>query len=159
MPIVGKWHGCEEFVNALGLGYVASQYTAEQYAIVINQALNTQLAKAAREDFVKNVCVMHAPKNVVEHYVDVFKKENQSVLSSLSKQETHFSANYFAAMQGVLLAKGQMDFVNVVESPFGGVYEINEFKYGDILQLIASECDNKFMNQYSYGLTNFKYKL
>lgn len=158
IPIVGKWHGCEEFVNALELGHVASHYTAVQYAIAINQALNTQLTKATLADFVKNIRVMHAPKNLVDHYVDVFKKENQSVPSSSSKQETHFSANYLAAMQWALLAKGQIDFVNVVESPFGGAYEMNEYKFGDISRVIAYEFGNKSLNQHSYGLTNYRFK-
>jgi glycosyltransferase involved in cell wall biosynthesis len=158
IPIVGKWHGCEEFVNALGLGYVASQYTAEQYAIAINQALNVSLDKALLADFVKKVRVMHALKNVVENYMVVFNQENQSVLTSSSKQETHFSANYLAATQGVLMAKGYIDFVNVLESPFGGVYEMTQYKFGEMSKIIENENNSKCLNQYSYGLTNFKYK-
>jgi glycosyltransferase involved in cell wall biosynthesis len=158
IPIVGKWHGCEEFVNAFGLGYVASQYTAEQYAAAINQALDTQLANASLANFVKDIRVMHLPKNVVEHYVDVFEKENQSEISSSIKQETHFSANYLAAMQRWLLAKGYTDFVNVVESPFGRVYEMTQYKFGVVSKIVANQNDNKCLNQHSYGLTNFKYK-
>jgi glycosyltransferase involved in cell wall biosynthesis len=159
IPIVGKWHGCEEFVNALGLGYVASHYTAEQYAIAINQALNTSLDKALLADFVKKVRVMHAPKNVVENYRVVFNQENQSVLTSSSKQETHFSANYLAATQGVLKTQCQTTVISTVESPFGNFEHNVEFKASKIGWNLTVENNKYALNQNHYGLSNFKIKL
>jgi glycosyltransferase involved in cell wall biosynthesis len=158
IPIVGRWHGCEEFVDAFGLGYVASQYTAEQYAIAINQALNAQLANASLANFVKDIRVMHMPKSVVDHYVGVFEKENQTEISSSIKQEAHFSANYLAAMHSILLAKGQIDFVNVIESPFGGVYEMKEYKITELSGTIGSRGHQNPISEYSYGLINYKFK-
>jgi glycosyltransferase involved in cell wall biosynthesis len=159
IPIVGKWHGCEEFVNALGLGYVASQYTAEKYAIAINQALNTHLDKALLVDFVKKVRAMHAPKNVVANYMIVFNQENQSVLPSSSKQQTHFSANYLASMQGILMTQWQTAAISTVESPFGNSEHNVEFKASEIGWNLTVGNSKYALNQHRYGLSNFKIKL
>jgi hypothetical protein len=102
---------------------------------------------------------MHAPKNVVANYMIVFNQENQSVLPSSSKQQTHFSANYLASMQGILMTQWQTAAISTVESPFGNSEHNVEFKASEIGWNLTVGNSKYALNQHRYGLSNFKIKL
>jgi hypothetical protein len=158
IPIVGKWHGCEEFVNSFGLGYIADRYAAEEYAIAIKSALSEAVLENVVESFIEKIRETHSPKNVIYKYLEVFNNKQKTVASS-PNQLSHFSSNYLASMRGVLGANGGIDFVHLVDSPFGAVDAMIKYKNGQISLGFSCETEISSKNQHSYGLLNFSLKV
>lgn len=73
VPIVGKWHGCEEFVDAQKVGHKADQYSPVRFAEVILRALNHEpMSEQAVSSYVCAVREEHAPGKVAARYRSAF---------------------------------------------------------------------------------------
>ncbi|MGK7294229.1 MAG: glycosyltransferase [Candidatus Wenzhouxiangella sp. M2_3B_020] len=73
VPVVGPGHGCEEFVNECGGGYIAKEYTASSFAEAISAAIDGYNFKD-RKGFEGSVRAKHAPAKVAAEYQAVFRR-------------------------------------------------------------------------------------
>ncbi len=67
IPIVGKGHGCEEFVRFFDAGEVATEYTPESFATALVNAFSKYEGNS-REEFQQRVLVAHRPRDVARAY-------------------------------------------------------------------------------------------
>lgn len=68
IPVVGPGHGCAEFVQVMGAGSAARDYSADAFA----DALCTQLSKISEESRAslrQRARVQHSPQTVAEQYI------------------------------------------------------------------------------------------
>jgi hypothetical protein len=162
IPIVGKWHGCEEFVDALGLGFVSEGYTAVYFAMAINSALAETLPKNVVKNYVNDIRKMHFHELIVKNYIATINNQNEvrnELISNRDNDSIHFSANYFASMRTILTTQWKTAFISTVESPFGDFEHNVEFKVSKYGWSLTAEKNKYALNQNLYGLSNFKIKL
>ena len=67
IPVVGPGHGCEEFVNECGAGFIAEEYSASSFASAILSAVESRDAVVS-ERFARTVRSIHDPARVASDY-------------------------------------------------------------------------------------------
>ena len=70
IPVVGPGHGCEEFVDRLGAGKVAPNYSPDAFADAIISALEHH-SPASSEELQLEVNRTHSPQRICDSYYDV----------------------------------------------------------------------------------------
>ncbi|MCQ4321762.1 glycosyltransferase [Stutzerimonas stutzeri] len=77
LPIVGKWHGCEEFARQFESPYIAESYTPQAFSVVINEALATLPAVTFQRQgqIVDAVRRSHAYSRVAEKYIETMTQD------------------------------------------------------------------------------------
>lgn len=122
VPIVGKWHGCEEFVSVLGLGYAADNYSSHAFYKAINEAVFSQISPKTVASYVFNVRNIHAPDQVVSEYLNVIS-EGTNVHEKLNilnpRNDIDVSANHLVSASILKDVSKTAIEIKVIETPFG----------------------------------------
>lgn len=122
IPIVGKWHGCEEFVQKFELGFVADNYSKEAFSQVLSTAVLSKISNERVLSYVKSVRITHAKQNVINNYLGVFKinKETSSLsCRTTSKTDTTLSINHIGAFVDLDNLTKNVVTIEVLLAPFG----------------------------------------
>jgi len=138
IPIVGRWHGCEEFSHAFGIDLISENYTSEAFSFVIRAALSydvTTLEHISKR-LAANVRRMHKGSHVVNKYIDAMSSPNYQLYDVGEKR---VSLNF-------RLLKRDNSVYDVVESPFR-----DQSILGHKLEPKKSPRNNSF-----YGIENLK---
>ncbi len=154
IPIVGRWHGCEEFATTFSVGFVADNYSSNSFsnAIVSAFSLSVNNRKQLAKRLIQNVRKIHAYTNASQAYRYTFKK----MLFSLEEREdehpkkknTLFSQNHL--ITNIRLeyerskAKDKIFCCEVTSnpSPFGG------FEKSDSTKMVIKSLDEIFGEGY-----------
>jgi glycosyltransferase involved in cell wall biosynthesis len=137
IPIVGRWHGCEEFVLQYNVGYISNDYTPKDFSIAINKAVFDNSYLIERQQFVTDLRSSTARARIAKDYIDVFLSENLNV-----EYSTHVS---YSSKPQNLHAKVKVD------SPFGPRRKLGvEVTKGELLSMAINE-------EHSYGIVDFRF--
>tara|TARA_R110002167_G_scaffold5075_3_gene23837 strand:+ start:624 stop:2096 length:1473 start_codon:yes stop_codon:yes gene_type:complete len=157
VPIVGKWHGCEEFARQFNSSYVAETYTPSAFSSVISDALVIQLdnLNVLREAINKKIRDNHAYIWAAEKYIQVFNGEtsrkNAGKLLNISKKITSISMDRILTVLPIFTSAT----INATKSttPFGCQLFCDEkFEVG--LEFIKA---NNIKNEtHRYGIGNIE---
>ena len=139
IPIVGKWHGCEEFVNRFNTGFLSEEYTPEAFSNEIRNAMGSSVDASARCAFVENVREMCAPATICESYINIFEMKSSVALSTKFQEKKKIN---YSLTKGVLIAP----------SPFGPQVAStqNSLKVADILNMAIE-------SEHVYGIIDSRY--
>jgi len=66
IPIVGRWHGCEEFVLEYNKGYISDDYTPEAFSEVLSNALSNSISDEEIKVCVANIRRLCSGSEVVK---------------------------------------------------------------------------------------------
>jgi len=72
IPIVGRWHGCEEFVLQYNVGYISSDYTPEAFSEVLSNAFKSPISPEKVQECVVNIRRLCCENEVIKNYESVF---------------------------------------------------------------------------------------
>jgi len=134
LPIVGKWHGCEEFGKVFKVtDFIAESYTPIHFSNAILNALITDDTSLLSKNKVhaKEVRKVHEPKKVVENYLKVVNENSKCQFEDYKKAT---SVNY--------LFDDRKEY-NVKSSPFG-IQDISKYRKNH----------TEGVSNYQYGLIN-----
>jgi glycosyltransferase involved in cell wall biosynthesis len=157
IPIVGKWHGCEEFIQKFELGFIADNYLPEAFARSINTAVFSELTSETITEYVNDVRRVHKPYKVIAAYIDVIegnRKVNVGHVKPLVG-EAIFSVNYLKS--ATLNFNQQNTMFTIQETPFGSMAiraKVNGVKIESAFALFSVINDHNLSCLYAYGLKN-----
>lgn len=163
IPIVGKWHGCEEFVSSLGSGYLADSYLPAAFSEAIQQAISDEFSNNNLSDFVYKVRSMHAPDSVVNAYEGVINHSSSRICCAARVDGIDneiSSLNYISSECREKMITSTPLNVHFVESPFG--HQINHNKIirytstSGLLRALVLDKSEGLGCAYSYGIPQFK---
>lgn len=159
VPIVGKWHGCEEFVNTLGSGYVADSYLPATFSEIIKQAIFDELSNSNLSDFVDKVRSMHAPACVVNAYENVISDRPIHIYDATQAggvDSEISSFNYILSEIGAKMIASAPLNIRFVESPFGQQTFHNKIieytSTSNLLHSLFLDNTEALGSAYSYGI-------
>lgn len=159
IPIVGKWHGCEEFVNTLGSGYLADSYLPATFSEVIKQAVFDELSNSNLSDFVDKVRSMHAPACVVNAYENIISGQPMHMYDAAQADGIDSgisSLNYISSEIGTKMIASAPLNIRFAESPFGHQIIQNKIieytSMSNLLRSLALDKTEESGSAYSYGL-------
>lgn len=161
IPIVGRWHGCEEFVETFELGFKAEKYTPEAYRKAIVAAVDYVREPHANRlgRYVSDVRHMHSAETVAEKYMSVFTSISEQRVEDIEAgdKEHVISHNYLGLETLARDGKGQQPVngeymqVSYLPSPFGNqtFQEGQSYTAREIKQMAV------VTNGHCYGLANY----
>ncbi|WP_406827626.1 glycosyltransferase [Microbulbifer sp. ARAS458-1] len=166
IPIVGRWHGCEEFVAEFSCGYVASNYSPEAFSSVLVRAVGDKIVPTVDtlNEYVLSVRGDHLPVKVSQQYIEIFNVIGNS-LDGQDFREVEglgkcFSSNYIFTIdisgeRCVIFPNEDRLRFEVVPSPFGPI----QWSTDRFLGLSGKECFEQLLSgesDRSYGLARLK---
>lgn len=122
VPIVGRWHGCEEFVNFAGVGFVSENYSPNSFAEEICRSFllsDTELSGMMEK--VSDVSrAAHNASCIAGQYVDCFSGGD-----SVGSYDSNIHAGDGYSVNHLLFNDDIDDYrsFEVKESPFGVSYQ------------------------------------
>jgi glycosyltransferase involved in cell wall biosynthesis len=157
IPIVGKWHGCEEFVQKFELGFIADNYLPEAFARSINTAVFSEFTSAIITAYVNDVLIVHKPYKVIAAYIDVIEGSREFTFGHLKSLvgEAIFSINHLTS--ATLNFNQKNTKFTIQETPFGSVAirtKVNKVEIESASSLFSVINDNSLTCLYAYGLKN-----
>ncbi len=85
IPIVGKWHGCEEFALEFAYGFVSLDYTVAAFCKAILDALTYDILETELQSFVKAVRDSSSVEKVVQGYLESFNFVATDLFNGIEK--------------------------------------------------------------------------
>ena len=159
VPIVGKWHGCEEFVSTMGVGYTSNCYAAIDFSYAIALAVNSEPASFDLKLYVNKVRSMHAPAKVVAAYQDVIdgtQKHNVEHENLQLGDNTYVSINHLVSLYTLSSKKNNHIQVVMLETPFGKqellTKQFQFASFDQVLNFIKKNSSSMNKNIDTYGL-------
>ena len=123
IPIVGKWHGCEEFARLFESPYVAQNYTPEAFGSVVSAALATANENIDERQLhiVDSVRRTHAYQQAASKYMEAMTQhrpvDQSGPCTNIAENKRHVSADRLLA---ALPRLSRAEITAVKEaSPFG----------------------------------------
>jgi glycosyltransferase involved in cell wall biosynthesis len=161
IPIVGKWHGCEEFIQKFELGFIADNYLPEAFARTINTAVFSEFTAETITAYVHDVRKIHQPLTAISAYMDVIEECKKLIVQYSVKLNSVicFSMNHLKSIIPNL--EQQSCKFMIQETPFGNVamrVKVNEVEIESATSLFSVVRDSYSTCAYSYGLANFQLK-
>ena len=159
VPIVGKWHGCEEFIQKFQCGFVADSYLPEAFAQAIKDAMFSILTSDVISAYVNDIRSVHKPFNSITEYMDVIEGR-QHFTGQCFKSfcvEAAFSINYLRS--AVLKFNKQSVTYTAKETPFGHMdkrIKVNEVEIENATTLSKVMTEGYSTCTYAYGLANIE---
>lgn len=140
IPIVGPWHGCEEFTQKFNVGFISEEYTPIAFAKEIKCAISEKYNSIQVSEFVNNVRETCTPKNISNAYSEVFlMKANKELTTKVkNKKSVTYSLN---------------KIIDIHPSPFGPQLAFKQKKL-TVCELLKASSQSKHI----YGIVDFRYK-
>ncbi|MFD3435109.1 glycosyltransferase [Alteromonas macleodii] len=85
IPVVGKWHGCEEFALEFAYGFVSLDYTVTAFCKAILDALSYGINKHELQSFVKAVRESSSVEKVAQGYLESFNFSGTDLFNETEK--------------------------------------------------------------------------
>ncbi|MDD2464770.1 MAG: glycosyltransferase [Desulfobulbus sp.] len=153
IPIVGRWHGNEEFVRTLDFGIISENYTAHKFHIAIRSAIdNFSTTKKDLPKKVKKIREMHSYKTARTQYINNIKNtEIKENFIKNNKDENILSSNYLITK----LNKKHKYEIEIIDTPFGiqGDKKSIDFDSSDLSKNLPH-----VWGKNTYGITCFRIK-
>jgi hypothetical protein len=161
IPIVGKWHGCEEFVNLFCFGFVADNYSPVEFSKIINIAILGKKDNGNILSYVNSVRKLHSPNLVVNEYIDAVTDSPKLKVECprISNDAVYFSVNQFNVAT-LNLETNKYKFM-IEKTPFGntsGKVNYSEIELVDLKKFFEHSGSSHSDRRYDYGLLNIKYQ-
>ena len=144
VPIVGRWHGCEEFVDTFSVGYLADQYQPSSFAVAIKDAIFD--TSVDMNSYASTVRKTHSVNAVSKAYKRAFESIGAIDLGAGSQKETAaentLSINHLAAKYNSLsLSNGKKYLVSSHPSPFRQQDQFESFELNDNTDMLIRLVD------------------
>jgi glycosyltransferase involved in cell wall biosynthesis len=158
VPIVGKWHGCEEFIDLFGVGWVSEGYNSDAFSDAILRAVSEhENFNLASTRLSKEVRLFHSGQKIRKEFLELFRK----ILNSSDKHDYEYcatrrdvySSNYLIKREDI--ADSRILNFREIPSPFKSSITQSNCSLTNNGKIMA-DTTPKAMNSYHYGFSQFE---
>ena len=153
VPIVGKWHGCEEFVDTFHIGFKAKDYQPHYFSEALIEALFSHyglLTSNLIKEFARKTRDKHSHECSLSSYYSAFNANVLEQHYSPKKQGNTLSINYALSIK--YLFNGSTT-ISEIPSPFQSRNTINTI---ESILFKNKTTKNTTVSSHAYGISNYK---